>query len=148
MRVYYNDFELSRKLDDANRNAMTWGGAYIACRQLILAAGYVCDTQIMVCLNQDYDSYDRYWQKRVDKRVHEHGEHIIIGTECYFLHTNEPIAKRGDGPLGFSGYEFKIRMFDGRNYVTNNLWGNGEVPPRFRDKLPPNAEFVKDFNQE
>lgn len=45
--------------------------------------------------------------------------------------------------LGFGGREFKVRMFDGRVISTNNMWGQGDIPERFRSRIPDNAEFVK-----
>ncbi len=43
--------------------------------------------------------------------------------------------------LGFGGREFRIEFFDGRVLETNNLFGQGEVPERFRDRLPDTARF-------
>lgn len=39
---------------------------------------------------------------------------------------------------------FKIRFNDGREVVCKNLWHQGRVPERFRDRLPDNAAFVKE----
>lgn len=45
--------------------------------------------------------------------------------------------------LGFGGREFHIEFFDGRVIETNNLYAQGEVPERFRDRLPDTARFVE-----
>jgi hypothetical protein len=45
---------------------------------------------------------------------------------------------------GFGGAKFKIKFKDGRVIETDNLWHNGEIPAHFRDRLPDNAEFVKE----
>lgn len=43
---------------------------------------------------------------------------------------------------GFGGRKFVIRFFDGREVTTTNLWHQGTIPPKFRDQMPDNAEFV------
>lgn len=43
---------------------------------------------------------------------------------------------------GHGGQRFKIRFLDGRILETTNLWHQGEVPERFLDRFPVNAEFV------
>ena len=40
---------------------------------------------------------------------------------------------------GHSGREFVINFKDGRTVTTDNLWYNGIVTDRFRDRLPNNA---------
>ena len=44
--------------------------------------------------------------------------------------------------LGFSGAEFKIKMNDGTEIFTNNLWHGGDIPENHRDILCDNAVFV------
>lgn len=46
--------------------------------------------------------------------------------------------------LGSAGRKVRIRWHDGREALTNNLWVQGEIPAHFRDRLPDNAEFVKE----
>lgn len=53
--------------------------------------------------------------------------------------------ERGDTPLhclGFSGQRFVIEFHDGRRVESTNLWHQGEIPERFRDRLPDNASFA------
>lgn len=45
--------------------------------------------------------------------------------------------------LGFDGREFNIRMNDGTEIFTNNLWFGGNIPESHRALLPDNAVFVK-----
>lgn len=40
---------------------------------------------------------------------------------------------------GNYGRRYEIRFLDGRVVETSNLWNQGEIPPRFRDRLPDNA---------
>ena len=63
------------------------------------------------------------------------GRHYRIGRE------DAPIPPEA---RGFGGSKFTIRFFDGRVVETTNLWTQGEIPIRFRGRLPDNAEFVRD----
>lgn len=62
------------------------------------------------------------------------GTHYIVGKETD--------SKRGF--RGFGGAAFEIKFADGRQVSTSNLWCQGEIPERFRARLPDNAEFVAD----
>lgn len=44
---------------------------------------------------------------------------------------------------GFGGRIFRVRMFDGREFETNNMWFQGNIPQHFRERLPDNAEFIE-----
>ena len=44
--------------------------------------------------------------------------------------------------LGMAGRRFDIELADGRRFTTHNLWSGGEVPARYRDRLPDTAKFV------
>lgn len=44
---------------------------------------------------------------------------------------------------GFNGRKFRIVFQNGREVITTNLWSQGTIPPRFRGRLPDNAEFGK-----
>lgn len=46
------------------------------------------------------------------------------------------------GMRGFGGRMFAITFNDGRTVTCNNLWSQGAIPERFRDRLPDNAVFV------
>ena len=46
------------------------------------------------------------------------------------------------GTLGFGGREFHIVMNDGTEIKTNNLWSGGEIPEKWRERLPDNARFA------
>lgn len=42
---------------------------------------------------------------------------------------------------GFGGQKSVILFHDGRRVKTTNLWHQGEIPVRFRERLPNNAKF-------
>lgn len=65
-----------------------------------------------------------------DRVVRFEGVHYIIGPEV------------GAGPTwmrGLGGARILIRFHDGREVVTTNLWCQGNIPERFRSRLPDNA---------
>lgn len=43
---------------------------------------------------------------------------------------------------GHGGSLFRIRMHDGTLIDSRNLWCQGPIPERFRDRLYDNAEFL------
>jgi hypothetical protein len=45
------------------------------------------------------------------------------------------------GFVGFGGDRFDIQFKNGRKITTKNLWHQGKIPERFRDRLFDNAEF-------
>ena len=63
--------------------------------------------------------------------VRVNGTHYIIGQDNRI------------GFQGFGGAEFRIKFHDGRYIVSHNLWCQGDIPERFKDRLPDNAVFVE-----
>jgi hypothetical protein len=68
------------------------------------------------------------------------GHHYVVGHEPS---KQELESNRQYGGLGHGGREFKIRMHDGREIVTRNLWGQGKIPLEYREVLPDNAVFIE-----
>lgn len=86
-----------------------------------------------------------YWLDQIDNEPELRA--VINGTH----YRIEP--ERGGGyptsgaGRGFSGRKQVIRFTDGRTppvVTTTNLWYQGKVPQLFRDRLPDNAEFVRE----
>ena len=50
-------------------------------------------------------------------------------------------SKNQDSFRGYSGREFRIKLFNGDIIETTNLWHNGDIPEEFKELLPDNAEF-------
>lgn len=58
-------------------------------------------------------------------------------------HYQDGGAKAGRTDFnGFGGRVFRVRMFDGKEFETNNMWFQGTIPAHFRERLPDNAEFI------
>lgn len=49
---------------------------------------------------------------------------------------------------GFDGAKFIIKFFDGRIVITTNLWCQGAIPTEFKDKLPDNAKFSEESEEQ
>lgn len=80
---------------------------------------YRCQFWLLKAQNKDHPDFVRC-----------RGWHYIIGDD-----------KNHVGERGFAGRTFTIKFKDGRVVTTSNLWGQGEIPERFRERLPDNAEF-------
>jgi len=54
------------------------------------------------------------------------------------------IGPEDAGPFrGFAGRKFHFIGNDGRDVVSTNVWFQGDIPERFRDRLPVNARLVE-----
>lgn len=77
-----------------------------------------------------------YWSlvnPRDPRSVRVDGVHYCIGDED------------ARGMRGFGGSLFRIRwLADGKVTESTNLWMAGEIPERWRDRLPDNAEFLRE----
>lgn len=54
---------------------------------------------------------------------------------------DKPWTDGGQGH-GMSGRKFVIEYFDGRIITTYDLWGGGEIPERYRKRIPNTAKFL------
>lgn len=70
-----------------------------------------------------------FWNEVLDDTA------IIINGECY-----HDAGETNSYWKGFGGRHFKIQMDDGRIIETENLWGQGKVPPERGVK--DNAKFL------
>lgn len=61
------------------------------------------------------------------------GQHYIAGSE--------PRPGVPSHCYGFGGALHEIAFADGRILTTRNLWTQGRIPKRFRERLPDNATF-------
>lgn len=81
-----------------------------------------------------------FWDEKVrmlsKRSVIVDGSHYMIGEP---REESWPSSMKGSG-----GAKVRIRFFDGREVTTTSLWYQGNVPAVFRDKLPDNAEFIRE----
>ena len=77
-----------------------------------------------------------FWTNYVEQR--DHPSVVRIGGNHYWIGDED---KRG--MRGFGGARFKIKFHSGRYVESTNVWYQGEIPERFRDRLPDNAEVIQ-----
>lgn len=88
-----------------------------------------------------------HWDMEVSRSSTDEPRRIIIDGYCYGVGEKEPSRDpknrvRGD-MWGFGGRRFDIELLStGQKFTTHNLWGGGQIPDRFRDRLPDNARFL------
>jgi len=90
-----------------------------------------------ICSSECFN--DAFWLEKIkDKDII-----TIIDGESYYIDDE----KSNSSFRGFSGQKFIIKYIDGdkkdKVIVTTNLWYNGVIPEKFRDKLKNNAIFCK-----
>lgn len=66
---------------------------------------------------------------------------LVIDNYVYSVGP-EPRPNSNKSDLGMGGRRFDIELFDGRRFTTHNLWGGGEIPEKYRDRIPNTARFV------
>jgi hypothetical protein len=100
---------------------------------------------VTVSVEESVDSKDDFWTQHSphpdiwlqpadcasDRRVVVNGEHFTLGDD-------EP----GGRFKGHGGRRFDIEFFDGRRVTTRDLWHQGVIPPKHRERYPDNARFV------
>ncbi|MET8746357.1 hypothetical protein [Streptomyces sp. NPDC004728] len=89
----------------------------------------------------------RYWEERV-RWAENDGMMPACGSEPAGLiarvngqhYVLKPFnTTRQSQWLGHQGQVFTFRFTDGRQYTSNDVWCQGEIPAHFRDRLPDNA---------
>ncbi|MEV8636430.1 hypothetical protein AB0395_32735 [Streptosporangium sp. NPDC051023] len=91
---------------------------------------------LALTVQESTDDRDSFWGpgSAVDKadperRVVVDGEHYLIGDGA-------------DSFRGFGGRRHDIEFFDGRTVTTRDLWHQGTVPPKWRERYPDNAKWA------
>lgn len=88
-----------------------------------------------------------FWIKRLGKYVSQKTSNkmmLVIDGHIYSDAgaTHPSQSKRYNG---FGGSVFTIKLKEtGEVWTTNNLWHGGDIPPSFYEKMPDNAEFIKE----
>ena len=78
-----------------------------------------------------------FWQSKED--IKDNPRTVRVKGTHYYIEDDKP---HNTSFLGFGGAEFNIKFNDGRLVITHNLWCQGDIPERFRGKLPDNAVFL------
>lgn len=86
---------------------------------------------------------EKLWREREQEYL-EGASYIIIDGNLY----SDGGYKKNPSRYEFLGHGdriFKIKMNNGTEIVTNNLWCGGEIPETHRDILCDNAKFIKNL---
>lgn len=90
---------------------------------------------VTVLVTEEVDSNDAYWDG-VDadspNAVRIDGAHYMIGDR----RAGHPAWK------GFGGHRWHIIYPDGRHALTDNLWSQGPIPPKHRERLFDNVDSL------
>jgi len=85
------------------------------------------------------DSSDGFWSMQLSDRKGA----VVINHTHYRISPDRPESQRD--LAGHGGSLFRIRMLaSGEVIETRNLWYQGVIPPSWRDRLPDDAEFVRE----
>lgn len=71
----------------------------------------------------------------------ENNQVVIIVDGCHYV-ADIDTNKKDDFFKGFGGSNWYVKFNDGRIGAFDNVWHQGEIPERFRQKLPDNAVFI------
>jgi hypothetical protein len=77
-----------------------------------------------------------YWVSLLAKPP-EGGDRVVIDG-CHYVAGNG----YGSRDCGMSGRRFDIEFNDGRRVTCYDLWHQGAIPDRFKDRAPDNAKFL------
>jgi hypothetical protein len=81
-----------------------------------------------------------HWLEVLDEK--DHPRRVFVKGVAYWRKDYRDIPNRDKHVLGFSGSEFRIKMHSGEEHLTNDLWCSGDIPTRFKERLPDNAVFL------
>ncbi|NUP15432.1 MAG: hypothetical protein HOZ81_04875 [Streptomyces sp.] len=93
---------------------------------------------ITVLIEQTVDHNDKFWGPGGTRDGDDPAKRVVVDGNHYILGDDKP----GDPFKGFGGSRFDIEFFDGRTVTTRDLWHQGVIPPKWRDRYPDNARFV------
>jgi len=80
-----------------------------------------------------------FWHGKLQWKAEGCQRSVIVDGVHYWIAPDAPQPGWGSG---HSGRPFLVRFHDGREVLTRNLWCQGDIPERFRDRLPDNATFA------
>jgi hypothetical protein len=94
---------------------------------------YIEETKEKLAENQLCFHCD-FWTDKIN-----HPKAIVIDG-CHYMDSGA-VPENYRGFKGHGGRKFNIKMNDGREVITNNLWFQGDVPEKFKSKIPDNAKW-------
>jgi hypothetical protein len=97
------------------------------------------DGQIVVKTEESIDHADWFWGPGGVRDGDDPQRRVVVDGTHYYLGDDR---KQPGEFKGFAGRRWEIEFFDGRRIGTNDLWYQGVVPPKWRERYPDNARFA------
>lgn len=94
-------------------------------------------------VNRSLCFYCLFWTEYAES--YHQPDQVVVNGKHYVIGDEQQAGNRRW--RGFGGSPFNIRFFNGRMVRSTNLWHQGDIPERFKERMPNNAEFVKDATQ-
>ncbi|TMR92836.1 hypothetical protein [Nonomuraea basaltis] len=94
---------------------------------------------ITVTVEESRDDHDRLWGPGGRADQTDPGRRVVIDANLYLIGD----GRGSHGFRGFGGHRFDIEFFDGRRVTTTDLWHQGVIPPKWRERYPNNARVVQ-----
>ena len=79
-----------------------------------------------------------FWSRHHNNDVKDKDHRCVIANGSHYIIGDEDSK---DSFRGFDGAKVSIEFFDGTVIVSTNFWYQGDIPERFRDIMPDNAEI-------
>ena len=80
-----------------------------------------------------------FWQNHIENDATVNKDVFVIADGVHYIIGDENST---DYFRGFGGAKVTINFKDGRVVKSSNLWCQGNIPERFRNEMPDNAEIV------
>ncbi|GHC38526.1 hypothetical protein GCM10010348_77350 [Streptomyces anthocyanicus] len=97
--------------------------------------------EITVSVEQSVDHNDKFWGPGGTRDGDDPAKRVVVDGEHYMLGDDSPTFPKAY--KGFGGRRFTIKFFDGRTITTGDLWYQGVIPSKWRERYPDNARFVR-----
>ncbi|MEV0556320.1 hypothetical protein AB0I27_23060 [Streptomyces sp. NPDC050597] len=97
--------------------------------------------QLTLSCEESTDHEDGFWGPGGTRDGDDPAKRVVVAGEHYVLGDDKPDYPKAF--KGFGGRRFAIEFLDGRRIVTHDLWHQGVVPPKWRERYPNNARFVQ-----
>lgn len=91
---------------------------------------------IRISVEESRDDHDSMWKAGGRADQSGPGERVVVDGEHYRIGAGKTTFR------GFGGRRFDIEFLDGRKVTTRDLWHQGVIPPKWRERFPDNARFV------
>lgn len=97
--------------------------------------------EIVVTVRKSVSHNDDFWGPGGTRDLDDPVRRVVVDGEHYMLGDDNPNLP--SSCKGFGGRRYRIEFFDGRTVPTSDLWHQGTIPPKWRERYPDNARFVR-----